>query len=124
MTQHHQIVMKLVIKILTGLTALFIGVASAQAAQNGNEIEATKIVQPRVREQEVGKTVTVKVAIDETGKPHNVGAVDVDIYDHLLADRVVKSVYDWEFTPGVDQFGRAVTVTVKFAIVITGMESA
>ena len=79
--------------------AITSGATAKEARPGKSAVKPVEIVQPVVFERDYGKTILLRVRVDEQGRPTQVDAVGVDYYDQDLADRVVRAVADWTFTP-------------------------
>lgn len=117
------IIMKNITRITAlGLLSVFLTAAALPAQIIVTGVKPVKVTKPIVFEQEVGKTITVRVAIDKNGIPQSVEAQNVDIYDKALAARVTKAVYEWEFTPAKNEYGNPVLATIELPVRITDIE--
>ena len=76
----------------------------------------TKIVQPGVSASQVGKVVLLQFTITEKGKPTNIQTVDLRQDDPVLAERIIRALRSWEFTPALSDDGQPVAVTVTMPI--------
>ncbi len=99
-------------------------IASTASAASTTTVEPTYTVQPIAFEHEVGRTVTVRIEIDEQGLPTEVTPIFVDMYDEALSARVVKAVKQWQFTPATDPYGNPISVTVDLPIQISEINRA
>ena len=76
----------------------------------------TKIVQPGVSANQVGKVVLLQFTVTENGKPTNIQTVDLRPADPLLAERIIRALRSWEFTPALSDDGQPVAVSVTMPI--------
>ncbi len=122
---------KLSKSVILGLSLLGITALTAQAhphdtpvvAKNQN-IQAPvpiKVVHPGVDADQVGKVVNVRFALDETGRPRQIEAVDPTPEDAVLAERIIRALRSWEFEPARNLEGQAISVIVEMPIVVKHM---
>ena len=110
------------------LISLLLGASLANAKSQDAAYFATftqpkvlNAVQPRVFENEVGKTVNVVVTVNEAGDPIEVIPGDKRASEKhaLLTQRVIEAVAQWQFEPAKDAEGNHIPMTVKMPVRIT-----
>jgi len=114
--------MKNILKVITiaSVSGLLFA-TSSYGSVDTSKVKPVKTVQPMVLEQEVGKTIHLKLYVDENGQPTNIEAINVDIYDKLLAKRVAQAVEEWTFNPAKNDLGHSVGVWIDLPVHITDM---
>ena len=92
------------------------GDACASKISEDNLPVPTKIVQPGVSASQFGKVVLLQFTITEEGKAKNIQTVDLRPNDPVLAERIIRALRSWEFTPALSDDGQPVAVSVTMPI--------
>lgn len=110
--------------VLIAIASVALSSSIASATTNSRAPQPITITSPKVFEHEVGKTIELLVSINAKGFPTSVQAVNVDIYDNLLANRVVDAVQDWRFSPSTNDQGQSEAAVIMIPVHIKAMSPA
>ena len=111
---------------LLGLIAVPVQAYQQPSGDSSNTVNATnpvptKVVQPGVAPEQVGKSVTLRFTIDENGKPHHIQAAQPRSNDPVLVARMIRALRSWEFQPARGSDGQPIEMTVEMPIVVEKM---
>ena len=103
--------------LLTAIPAFALEKSACSSLNSENSAPVpTKIVQPGIAPEQVGKVVLVQFTITEEGKPTRIQSVDPRPDDPLLTARIIRALRSWEFSPALSEDGRPIAVTVRMPI--------